>query len=96
MATVVFLGKLRSVTGTATDEIEASGVGQALEEITDKFGGELSELIYTEGNGNEPSGDIYILVNGKNIDFINGTDTDLKPEDRITILYHGARGYPGG
>ena len=96
MATVSFLGKLRSVTGVAIEQVEVSGVGQALEAITEKFGRDLSELIYTEGNGNEPSKDIYILVNGKNIDFLDGVDTDLQPEDRITILYHGARGYPGG
>lgn len=96
MATVKFLGKLRSITGVATEEVEVSRVQQALEKITEKFGTGLSELMYTEGNGSEPSDDIYILVNGKNIDFLDGIHTELKPEDRVTILYHGARGYPGG
>ncbi|MFQ5933159.1 MAG: MoaD family protein [Dehalococcoidia bacterium] len=96
MAQVKFLGKLREITGVITEEVESSQVRQVLERLTERFGPELSELLFPPENGAELSGDIQILVNGRNIGFLDGLDTDLEPEDRITILYHGARGYPGG
>ena len=96
MAEVKFLGKLREITGVVTEEVELPQVRQVLDWLTERFGPALAELLFPEGDGTELSGDIYILVNGRNIGFLDGIDTDLKPEDRVTILYHGARGYPGG
>jgi molybdopterin converting factor small subunit len=40
--------------------------------------------------------DIEVLVNGRNIHFLDGLATVVAPEDRITIFLHGARGHPGG
>ncbi len=40
--------------------------------------------------------DIEVLVNGRNIAFLDQLCTAVTDEDRITIFLHGARGYPGG
>lgn len=40
--------------------------------------------------------DVAVLVNGRNISFLAGLATPLAPEDRVTVFFHGARGYPGG
>jgi molybdopterin converting factor small subunit len=40
--------------------------------------------------------DIEVLVNGRNIAFLAGLDTELVDDDRVTVFLHGARGYPGG
>lgn len=40
--------------------------------------------------------DIEVLVNGRNIAFLAGLDTELVEADRVTVFLHGARGYPGG
>jgi molybdopterin converting factor small subunit len=40
--------------------------------------------------------DVEILVNGRNISFLAGLDTSLEPDDRVTVFFHGARGFPGG
>lgn len=75
-----------------------------------RFGGEVSasapdvrsllddstlppELLFPEGDLNR---DIEVLVNGRNIAFLDGLDTSLSATDRVTVFLHGARGYPGG
>jgi molybdopterin converting factor small subunit len=40
--------------------------------------------------------DVEVLVNGRNIAFLDGLNAPLAEEDRVTIFVHGARGYPGG
>lgn len=37
-----------------------------------------------------------VLVNGRNISFLVGLDTPLRSDDRVTLFFHGARGFPGG
>ncbi len=46
--------------------------------------------------GGELNRDVEVLVNGRNITFLDGLDTSLAVDDRVTIFLHGARGYPGG
>jgi molybdopterin converting factor small subunit len=50
-------------------------------------------LLFPEGGLNR---DIEVLVNGRNISFLDGLDTRLDDSDRVTVFLHGARGYPGG
>jgi molybdopterin converting factor small subunit len=51
------------------------------------------DLLFPEGDLNR---DIEVLVNGRNIAFLDGLDTSLAETDRVTVFLHGARGYPGG
>ncbi len=46
--------------------------------------------------GGQLNPDIEVLVNGRNVRFLSGTGTVLDNEDRLTIFFNGARGYPGG
>lgn len=46
--------------------------------------------------GGQLNPDIEVLVNGRNMRFLAGTETPLGDEDRLTIFFNGARGYPGG
>jgi molybdopterin converting factor small subunit len=50
-------------------------------------------ILFPDGQLNR---DIEVLVNGRNIAFLNGLDTYVTGDDRVTIFLHGARGYPGG
>lgn len=50
-------------------------------------------LLFPDGELNR---DIEVLVNGRNISFLSGLDTELGTDDRVTVFLHGARGYPGG
>jgi molybdopterin converting factor small subunit len=50
-------------------------------------------LLFPDGQLNR---DIEVLVNGRNMAFLNGLGTSLSENDRVTVFLHGARGYPGG
>ena len=91
MAAVKFLGKLREITGVVGEEVR-----WVLDRLSEEHGLELAKLMFPEGDSSQLSKDIEILVNGRNISFLEGLDTHLESEDRITILYHGIRGFPGG
>ena len=51
------------------------------------------DLLFPTGDLNR---DIEVLVNGRNIAFLDGMETPLSEDDRVTVFLHGARGYPGG
>ena len=50
-------------------------------------------ILFPDGQLNR---DIEVLLNGRNVAFLNGLDTHVAADDRVTIFLHGARGYPGG
>ncbi len=51
------------------------------------------DLLFPSGQLNA---DIEVLVNGRNVRFLAGTETALDDADRLTLFFNGARGYPGG
>ena len=57
---------------------------------------ELRSLLFLDGDESELNDDVEVLVNGRNIKFLDGMQTPLTAEDRVTLLYHGVRGFPGG
>ncbi len=95
MAEVKFLGKLREITGVV-EEVGLPHVRQVLDRLVEEHGLELAEILFPKGDSSQLGKDIDILVNGRSIGFLNGLDTGLGPGDKITILYHGIRGFPGG
>lgn len=96
MAEVRYLGKLREITAVAQEWVEGPQVGQLLGRLSKKHGPRLGELLFANGNAAELNQDVEILINGRDIDFLDGLGTDLVEKDRVTILYHGIRGFPGG
>ena len=40
--------------------------------------------------------DLRVLVNGRDVRFLEGLDTALAPEDAVTLHATGARSFPGG
>ncbi len=96
MAEVRYLGKLREITGVAQEWVDGSQVGQLLGRLSKKHDPRLGELLFANGSAAELSQDVEVLVNGRDIEFLDGLGTDLGEKDRVTILYHGVRGFPGG
>jgi len=43
-----------------------------------------------------PHPDLQVLVNGRNIDLLDGVETRLAESDAVALHHVGARGYPGG
>ena len=87
MPTVKLLGGLRKL--VASDQrIDATTVAEILRRVRLP-----PDLLFPAGRLNP---DVEVLVNGRNIAFLNGVNTTLESSDRVTIFLHGARGYPGG
>lgn len=87
MPTLKLLGGLRRF-GKAMAPTSASSVRAALDDSPLPQG-----LLFPDGDLNR---DIEVLVNGRNIAFLDGLETALDDSDRVTVFLHGARGYPGG
>jgi molybdopterin converting factor small subunit len=93
MAVVEFLGEVRTAAGQATVDVEADSVGGLLVALEDAVSPAFASLLSKDGTL-QP--DVEVLVNGRNIEFLQGLETDLEPTDRVTIFYSGVRGFPGG
>lgn len=87
MPVLRFLGGLRRF-GAADVHVSGDTVGSALLQSP------LPAGIFFPAGQLHP--DIEVLVNGRNIAFLAGLDTRLDADDRVTVFFNGARGYPGG
>lgn len=96
VTTVKYLGKLRELASVAEENINQSRVQALLVELSNGNRTELRKLLFVDGDRSELNDDVEVLVNGRNIKFLDGMATSLGREDRVTLLYHGVRGFPGG
>jgi len=84
---VRFFTSLREITGKKVDEIqsqEAITVEEMLTLLSQKYGKNFKEHVYTK-NG-QVQEFLSFLVNGKNINVLQGFDTELKHGDTVAIL----------
>lgn len=65
-------------------DVEADHVEEALKEITERYGEKMKGRIFDEGGKLNKFLDIF--VNGRNINLLNGLDTELRDGDRVTVL----------
>ncbi|WP_258360064.1 MoaD family protein [Moorella sulfitireducens (nom. illeg.)] len=87
---VELLGFLQRASGASRVEVEAATVGEALAALTTRYGEKFRRELMTADGGLKRG--IAILVNGRNINFLQGMDTSLNPGDRITIIPPAAGG----
>ena len=84
---VKFFTSLREITGKKVDKVQlqtAITVEELLILLSGRYGTEFREYIYNkEGN---VQGFLSILVNGKNINALQGFSTELKEGDVVAIL----------
>ena len=84
---VKFFTSLREITGKKTDEIQLTdkiNVKERLTLLSEKYGKNFQE--YTYNKNGKVQGFLSFLVNGKNINVLEGFDTKLKQGDTIAIL----------
>ena len=84
---VKFFTSLREITGKKTDEIQLQDtitVEDLLTLLSKKYGSSFREYVYTKDG--KVQGFLSFLVNGKNINVLEGFDTRLKHEDTVAIL----------
>ncbi|HHW54610.1 MAG: MoaD family protein [bacterium] len=81
---VKFLSDIRDCAGVREETLKFSGtVGELLLHLSHKYGNTFRKTVLT---GDQVSDRIVILVNGRNIAYLNGTDTVLGEEDEVSIF----------
>ena len=93
MPEVRFLGEIRKTAGVATFGIDAGTVEELLEQLRRLMGPAFQEFVFEVGRLQQ---DVEVLVNGRNISFLDGPKTALAPFDQVTLFINGVRGFPGG
>lgn len=90
---MTFLGEVRQAAGRSAVDIQAGTVAQLLDAMGTAIGPGFAGLLSREGSL-QP--DVEVLVNGRNIEFLDGLATPVRPADQVTIFHSGVRGFPGG
>jgi molybdopterin synthase sulfur carrier subunit len=78
---------LREITGKKTEEIQLHNtvtVEELLTLLSDKYGKQFREYVYSKKG--KVQGFLSFLVNGKNINVLEGFGTELKEGDVLAIL----------
>jgi len=84
---VKFFTSLREITGKKVDEIQLQNVitvEELLTLLSEKYGKKFREYVYTKKG--KVKDFLSFLVNGKNINVLQGFDTKLEQGDIIAIL----------
>jgi len=84
---VKFFTSLREITGQKVDKILSQStitVDELMTLLSEKYGKNFREYIYNKKG--EVQGFLLFLVNGKNINIMQGFDTKLKEDDVVAIL----------
>ncbi len=77
MPKVKFFATLREITGKREEIIEGYNVGDVLKVLYEEYGEEFEKELKERS---------MILVNGKNIEHLNGLKTKVSKEDTISIF----------
>jgi molybdopterin synthase sulfur carrier subunit len=84
---VKFFTHVRELTGKKVDKLEISNaitIDELITLLSNKYGKKFKEYIYDKEG--ELQGFLSVLVNGKNINILQGFGTKLKEGDVVAIL----------
>ena len=84
---VKFFTSLREITGKKVDKIQLQNpitVNELITLLSEKYGKNFREYIYN--NKGDVQEFLSFLVNGKNINIMQGFDTKLQEDDVVAIL----------
>lgn len=84
---VKFFTSLREITGKKVDEIQLQNgitVEELLTLLSEKYGKKFREYVYSKKG--KVQGFLSFILNGKNINVLQGFDTKLKEGDTVAIL----------
>ena len=84
-AKVGLFASLQQSAGVGEIRISASNVGSLLRQLTDRFPMIKSE-VWEDERKLRLSERVKVMVNGRNIDFLDGLSTMLDEEDRVAIF----------
>jgi len=81
--TVSFLGAIRNITGVSQEALSDLTVQGVMESLMARYGQRWKDRVF-DGQGLSP--DVVVMVNGLNIQEIQGLSTPLAPGDRVDIF----------
>lgn len=89
MVKVKYSSALESTTGETETSVDASTVGETLDKLTQKYGGEFAEKMLDDGEVRRFI-NVYVRdeenVSGEEISHLDELDTRVKDSDEISIL----------
>ncbi len=83
---VKFFTTLREITGTREDDVKLpkdSTVGALLNELSRRYGSKFEEYIFEK---EEIKSYLIVLLNGRNINFLDGLKTVLSEDATVAVL----------
>ncbi len=83
MVMVKFFATLQEPVGENKVEIDAKDVSSLLDIILERYPGLKPELLDDEG---ELKDTIKFMLNGRNVDFLDGMETKLKKDDTVAVF----------
>jgi molybdopterin synthase sulfur carrier subunit len=84
---VRYYAMIREATGTRREVVDVppkSSVGDLLEALVERYGGDFTRYVYTEEK--EVRDYLSFMLNGINVNSIKGLETPLKDGDVLSIL----------
>ncbi len=81
---VKFFGYLRDYTGCKETTVEGYGsLGELLNGLSKIYGERFEKEVLKDGGISER---IIVLINGRNIAFLNGMETKLEDKDEVSVF----------
>ena len=83
--TVNYFATIRTYTGESKRTLAdpPATLGQLLAELAARYGAAFRRAVFS---GDQLSGEIIILVNGRNVLYLEGLDTPLAADDAISVF----------
>ncbi|MCF7890476.1 MoaD/ThiS family protein [Candidatus Bipolaricaulota bacterium] len=83
---VKFFSGFRDKAGTASAELEAEKVGDLIDRLVKDHEGLENALLEETDPGRELKSGVTVMVNGRNVRFLDGLDTELSEGDTVAIF----------
>ena len=83
---VKFFSNFREKTGEAVTEVDAGTAGDLLDELFNRYEDIKDSVVEETDSGMEIKSGITVMVNGRNVRFLDGLDTELENGDTVAIF----------
>lgn len=83
MVTILFPSLISRVIKENRTEVTAETLGEAIDKLIEKYGKQLTEIMFDSGELNRF---LKFYIKGRNIPETDKMNTPLKPDDEIAIL----------
>lgn len=83
---VKFFSGFRDKAGTSVTELEADNIGDLITRLLKDHQGLENTLLEETDSGREIKSGVTVMVNGRNVRFLDGLDTELNDGDTVAIF----------